>query len=201
MTQLIALACIAMLFPVPSLSQKKGGKKKTAPPVETQVAQRIEKVRGRLGVTPLADETGRTLERIAGRLLEDAGARLRAGQLAESDQLARGAEALARAIDHLRHASDPARAKGLSREEQTVRLEKAYFRLQQGEYFAEHTPDALAKELSAVARRLYQRARQAFDGGNSLEVDEFTKASGEVVKCIEHLARLALPLRTAPRLE
>jgi methyl-accepting chemotaxis protein len=199
--QLIAFTCIAMLLPFSALSQKKGGKKRADPPVEIRLAERIGRVRSRLAAMPGADDTARALERSAGRLLDEADNRLRAGQFLESDQLSRAAEALARSIEHVTHALDPSRGRFLSREGQTLRIEKAYFWLQQSEYFAKHAQDVAAKDLAAIARGVYQRAQQAYLGGNAREVDEFAKACEEIATSIEHMARSALPMREAPRLK
>lgn len=201
MKGIVAAICVAALLPIAGFGQKKGGKKKAEPPPEVRVAEKIEKTRIRLALAPAGDETARTLGRIGERLLEDARNRLRAGQTLEANHLARSAESLGKSIEHIRRSQDPLRIRFHTREEQTGRMEKAYFRLQQADYFTAQTPEPAAKELAVAARQLYQRARQAFDAGNGREVEELTKAAEEAVKGIEHLARMSLPTREPPRVK
>jgi hypothetical protein len=104
-------------------------------------------------------------------------------------------------VDHIRHFRDPEKVDFPPRDEQARRLERAYFRIRQADYFQAQSKDAHAKPLVRSARQFYQRARQAYDRRDSRGADEYAKVAEEIVKALETLARLATPTPVPPRLK
>ena len=72
------------------------------------------------------------------------------------------------------------------------RLERAYFRVQQGEYFAKLSGDKRAMDYLPIARQLYQRARAAYDAQEYGRANRLASASGELVDVLENLAQAAV---------
>ena len=79
-------------------------------------------------------------------------------------------------------------------------LEKAYFRVRQGEYFAEQSGDPKAGEYVRLAQRLYQQGRSAYDGGRYWRARRFADAAREVVEGLEGLAHAAVRIPELPPL-
>jgi len=196
------IACLAALWMASAVwsGEKKGGKKK-GPSPEVAASQRIERVRRRLAEVSVPDNAARSLESTARQLLTDAERHLAAGQLPPAQELTEAAEALARAVDHVRHSRETSPKGYPSREAQAERLERAYFRLQQAEYFQKQSRDPRAKGLLQSARQFYQKARRAYDVRDSRIADEYAKVTEEIVKALERLARAAMPTREPPRLK
>jgi len=83
----------------------------------------------------------------------------------------------------------------------TVReLERSYFRIQQGDYFARQSQESDASEYILVARRLYQLARAAYDAGDYVAARGLSEASQKVIDALESLAQAAVPIPEPPRL-
>jgi len=83
----------------------------------------------------------------------------------------------------------------------TVReLERSYFRIQQGDYFARQSQETNAQEYVLLARRLYQLARAAYDAGDYLGARGLSEASQKVIDALESLAQAAVPIPEPPRL-
>lgn len=83
----------------------------------------------------------------------------------------------------------------------TVReLERSYFRIQQGDYFARQSQESDAQEYVLVARRLYQLARAAYDAGDYVGARGLSEASQKVIDGLESLAQAAVPIPEPPRL-
>lgn len=196
------IACLLTLWIATAVwgAEKKGGKKKGKAP-EVTAAQRIEKIRQRLTEVSVPDPAARNLESTARQFLTDAERHLAAGQPSSANGLIQAAEALTRAVDHIRHSRETSPKGYPSREAQADRLERAYFRLQQAEYFQTQSRNPRAKGLTQSAREFYQKARRAYDLQVSRDADEFAKVCEEIVKALEHLARAATPTREPPRLK
>lgn len=79
-------------------------------------------------------------------------------------------------------------------------LERAYFRIQQGDYFATRSQERNAADYVLTARRLYQLARAAYDEGNHLPARRLADASREVIGGLESLAQAAMPNPEPPKL-
>lgn len=72
------------------------------------------------------------------------------------------------------------------------RLERAYFRVQQAEYFARLSSDKQAPEYIPLSRQLYQRARSAYDAREYRRANKLASASTELVSVLENLAQAAV---------
>jgi hypothetical protein len=84
---------------------------------------------------------------------------------------------------------------------ETVReLERSYFRIQQGDYFARQSQEADANDYLVVSRRLYQLARAAYDSGDYGAAHGFAEASEAVIQGLESLAQAAVPVPVPPQL-
>jgi hypothetical protein len=83
----------------------------------------------------------------------------------------------------------------------TVReLERSYFRIQQGDYFARQSQETDAQEYVLLARRLYQLARAAYDAADYAGARGLSEASQKVIDALESLAQAAVPIPEPPRL-
>jgi hypothetical protein len=79
-------------------------------------------------------------------------------------------------------------------------LERSYFRIQQGDYFARQSQERDAQEYILAARRLYQLSRAAYDAGDYLGARGLSEASQKVIDALESLAQAAVPIPEPPRL-
>ncbi len=79
-------------------------------------------------------------------------------------------------------------------------LERSYFRVQQGDYFARQSQESDAAEYVVTARQLYQLARAAYDQGDFRRARNLAEASRRVTSGLEDLALAAVPLPEPPRL-
>jgi hypothetical protein len=72
------------------------------------------------------------------------------------------------------------------------RLERAYFRAQQAEYFGRLSGEQQASEYTLRSRQLYQQARAAYDLREYERATKLASASSEMVNVIENLAQAAV---------
>jgi hypothetical protein len=79
-------------------------------------------------------------------------------------------------------------------------LERSYFRIQQGDYFARQSQESDASEYGILARRLYQLARAAYDASDFPGARDLSDASRKVIDALESLAQAAVPVPEPPRL-
>lgn len=79
-------------------------------------------------------------------------------------------------------------------------LERTYFRLQEGAYFAGQAQEQNASQYVAVARRIYQLARAAYDDLDYDRVRLLSQAAREIVSGLERLAQAARGVPDPPRL-
>lgn len=79
-------------------------------------------------------------------------------------------------------------------------LEKAYFRVKQGDYFGKQSGDPRARDYVRMAGRLYQHGRQAYDGGRFWRARRYADAAREVIDGLESLAQAAVPVPEPPPL-
>ena len=102
------------------------------------------------------------------------------------------------AVDDLLDAREDWTAARQDREEDETRadtvkrLERAYFRVQQGEYFAKLSQDRNASEYVRRSRQLYQQARAAYDRRELHRANKLASASSELVNVLENLAQAAV---------
>lgn len=79
-------------------------------------------------------------------------------------------------------------------------LERTYFRIQQGDYFANQSQERNAADYVLTARWLYQLARATYDQGNYSQARRLADASREVISGLESLAQAAMPNPEPPKL-
>jgi len=80
-------------------------------------------------------------------------------------------------------------------------LERAYFRVQQADYFARLSGDKHAPEYITFSRQLYQRARAAYDEREYHRANRLASASSELVSVLENLAQAAVRKPVPPELK
>jgi hypothetical protein len=98
-------------------------------------------------------------------------------------------------------ANRPAKDRDESRADTAKRLERSYFRLQQGEYFARLSGDKQASEYVSRSRRLYQKGRAAYDAQDYYRANKLASASSELVNVLENLAQAKVRRPDPPVLE
>lgn len=81
------------------------------------------------------------------------------------------------------------------------RLERVYFRVQQGDYFARLSETEQAPEYLKYARQFYQRARTAYDRGKHYQAEKLAEVSEELVNTLENLAQATVRIPDPPRLK
>ncbi|MEX2260671.1 MAG: hypothetical protein WD696_01905 [Bryobacteraceae bacterium] len=86
-------------------------------------------------------------------------------------------------------------------EDTARRLERAYFRLQQGDYFVRRANQPDGQSYMQQSRRLYQQARGAYDSRLYDRASRLAEASSEIVSALEHLAQAAVRVPDPPRLK
>ena len=79
-------------------------------------------------------------------------------------------------------------------------LERSYFHIQQGDYFARQSQESNPAEYVLTARRLYQLARAAYDGGDYIQARRLAEAARKVIDGLESLAQAAVPIPDPPNL-
>jgi hypothetical protein len=79
-------------------------------------------------------------------------------------------------------------------------LERTYFRITQGDYFAGQSQESNAGEYVLTARRLYQQARAAYDAADYRKARRLAEAAQEVISGLESLAQAVVPIPEPPRL-
>ena len=79
-------------------------------------------------------------------------------------------------------------------------LERAFFRVRQGDYFAGLSKERDGGEYVELARRLYQQARAAYDAAEYRRAERLAAAAMEVIEGLENLAEAAVPIPDPPRL-
>lgn len=79
-------------------------------------------------------------------------------------------------------------------------LERSYFRIMQGDYFASQSRENNATEYVLTARRLYQQARAAYDAADYRRARRLAEAGREVISALESLAQATVPVPEPPKL-
>jgi len=86
-------------------------------------------------------------------------------------------------------------------QERTARdLERTYFRVRQGDYFARQSGDSHADDYIRLAQRLYQQARAAYDIREFRRARSIADAAREVIEGLENLAQAAVRVPEPPKL-
>jgi len=79
-------------------------------------------------------------------------------------------------------------------------LESAYFRVKQGDYFAEQSREKGADQIVKTAGRLYQLARREFDEGRYWRARRLADGARECIDGLESLAQAAVEVPDPPKL-
>ena len=79
-------------------------------------------------------------------------------------------------------------------------LERTYFRIQQGDYFARQSQAASGGQYVRVARRLYQVGRAAYDDREYGRVRLLSEAARDIIMGVERLAQAEIGVPDPPRL-
>jgi hypothetical protein len=119
------------------------------------------------------------------------------------DRLESAIDDLLDASEHIRESAqdrpvrnaDPEENRRIARD-----LERTYFRITQGDYFARQSQESNAGEYVLTARRLYQQARASYDAADYRRARLLGQAAHEVISGLESLAQAAVPVPEPPRL-
>ena len=163
------------------------------------VADHIERVRRQIAESRPNDADVATFIRAANLNLDKAEEKLLANDLLLADRLVAASDAFLHAAEHSELIEEGPRGRRLQAPEIAEHLQHIYFRLQQGEYFAQNSRDPGAKPLPGLARKFYERALQAYDRGDWLAADQYAKSSDDTIRGLENLAQAATPLPPRPR--
>jgi hypothetical protein len=79
-------------------------------------------------------------------------------------------------------------------------LERTYFRLREGAYFAGQAQERNAQQYVVAARRIYQLARAAYDEREYARVRLLSEGAREIISGLERLAQAAFGVPDPPRL-
>ncbi len=163
---------------------------------------KMEARAGMMSAPSAKDELSNFLARETQRLIERS--RTLSGSPYEQDRVLEALDDLLDARDDLVAAGQPNRdgkKTGDPQRSTAKSLERAYFRIQQGEYFAKLSGDARAGEYVVRARRLYQMARAAYDVGGFHRATKLGSAGAELVNVLENLAQAVVRRPEPPVLE
>jgi hypothetical protein len=162
-----------------------------------EISQRLRRLSSRSGLSQenefLHAQVSAVLERArqapAGSYLFD---RLAS---AVDDLLDASEEILESRRDRRERDDDPEEAKRRTARE----LERTYFRVQQGDYFGRQSKESNAADYVRTARRLYQIARGAYDGGEYHRARRLADAARDIISGLEALAQAAVPIPEPPQ--
>ena len=114
--------------------------------------------------------------------------------LAASDDLLDGSEELIKA-------GATRKNEGNGAQEKAARdLERSYFRIKEGEYFARQSKENDAGDYVGTSKRLYQQARAAYDANHYWRSRRLAEAAREVIDALENLAQAAVRIPEPPKL-
>jgi hypothetical protein len=120
----------------------------------------------------------------------------------EFDRVRRAVEDLLEASDEISKARQAPRGNEEDDQEETARrLERTYFRIQQGDYFARLSGELDGGDYVRHARRLYQQSRSAYDAGEWRKARRLAEASSEIIGALERLAQARVRIPEPPRIE
>lgn len=194
-TLLFALSLVA----IPVLDAKKGAEEKKIEDLN-DLSKRLNKLASKQGET----EDQRLLHEWVAELM--ARARKAPAGSYVFDRLESAIDAFLDASDELESLRFPDddwedEDRENSAKQRTAReLEKAYFRVKQGDYFAKQTGDRGAGDYVRLARRLYQLGRRTYDNGRYWHARRFAGSAREVIEGVEDLAQAAVRVPDLPKL-
>ncbi len=176
-----------------------GDKKKRDQEQDERIEELAEKLGRRYFAYPDPTEEQKWLHQEAENLLE------RTKQTRDDpyrfDRFAKATDALLEASQRILQARDQDNGDEEDRRKAARDLEGDYFRVQQGEYFAERSKEDNAAEYLKLSRSLYQQARRAYDAGRFKRAETLGDAAGYLARALESLAQAAIREPDPPRLE
>lgn len=156
---------------------------------------RIEDVSRKLARTRAVNQPAKEALMEARQFLRSAKEAERKERAFVAGRYAAAADAMIRVAEHQQHLNV---VRGPGRPEVARHLERAYFRLQQANYFLAQSHDAGARSLPGLARGFYEEAVKAYDAGNYSAADEWAKCVEDTVAALENLAQSATPVPPLP---
>jgi hypothetical protein len=204
----LALVIALLLVAAPTLAAQGGRRSDRRSPEQrkaetiAEVSQRLSRLSSR---TDLSQEN-RTLAQKVSSLL-DRSRRATAGsyvleclESAMDDLLDASDEILESRLDLRTAGRDRNRSVDEARQDTARELERSYFRIQQGDYFARQSQESDGQDYVLLARRLYQLARAAYDDTDYPASADLADASRKVIDGLESLAQAAVPIPEPPTL-
>jgi hypothetical protein len=116
------------------------------------------------------------------------------------ERLVSAADDLLEAVEDVVEAASESETIPKEKNETARRLERYYFRVQQGDYFAARSGEADAAVWVKHARSLYQQAREAYDAGQFKRARRLGDAADSIVDALESLAQAKVRVPEPPRL-
>jgi hypothetical protein len=164
------------------------------------ISERIERVRRDLAESNALDSDSAKLLLVARGTLNHAEHALRENDLSRAERLQAAADAFWRATEHPLHLTQPPKLPHppVQAREIADHLQRVYFRLQQADFFATLSGDEDAKVLPGIARKFYERSREAYDRSAWFEADECAKSADDTLHGLENLAQ-AVPESAPPQ--
>ena len=165
--------------------------------------ERVEELSRKLArrqAAPQPSEDNQFLHAQASVLMERA--RQTGGDSYRFDRICRAADALLEASESIFESRQPEKeSEPDDQEDAARRLERSYFRIQQGDYFARQSGEAEAGVYLKHARALYQQARGAYDQKQYRKAEKLGEAAGEIISALERLAQATVRVPEPPRLQ
>jgi hypothetical protein len=155
------------------------------------VRRRLENAQGR-------DADSERVIRVARRILLTVDQKINSKDYIVADRLIGAADAFAHAAEHASHLVEGPKGPVPRQEEISDHLQRAYFRLQQADFFSRSSGDPDGAELAALAREYYEKARKHFDERDWFSADEYAKSADDLTRGLENLAQAAMPQPPLP---
>jgi hypothetical protein len=184
------------------------GRRRSQQNAEAEKTEDLSKISGlleRLSLQPALTPENRFLHDSVARLLDRSRSAAAGSYL--FDRLESAMDDLLEASEQILESSDAERGRREDREDasearqRTAReLERSYFRILQGDYFASQSRESNGPEYVQVSRRIYQQARAAYDAGDYRRARTLAEAARSVIEGLESLAQAAVPIPEPPTL-
>ncbi len=167
-------------------------------PLGPHPGERIPELRRSFGRLRPVNQQAQAAIDLGRYFLQRAGSAAQEHEPFQADRYAAAADAQIHIAGRQQHAGRESEAPFPPGEEVSRHLERAYFRLQQADYFLSQTRDARAKDLPQTGRRFYESAVQAYDKGDYLPAEEDARCVDDTVRTLEELAQAASPMPPPP---
>jgi tetratricopeptide (TPR) repeat protein len=200
LTLILILALAAGNAPCEQRDRKREDPQERAARRQRERLAELSRQLARRLATPQPSETRAFLHKEAAALLERA--RQASPDQYRFDRLCRAADALLEASENILDSVQPEKKpEPDDQEEAARRLERSYFRLQQGDYFAHLSGANDAAAYLKHARSLYQQARSAYDSKQYRKAEKLGEAAAEIIVALESLAQATVRVPEPPRLK